>query len=247
MFTPAEVRAGTHLRRAVGNNRRVGDLIERVLDVPEGWLYVIVGGLVFAEDALFFGFVIPGETAAVLAGVQAWRGDAHLSIAMIVVVLAAIIGDSVGYEVGRTVGPRMMRTRMLRNHQHRLAQAERFLARRGGTAVFFGRFFAFFRATMPALAGIAHMPYRRFLFFNALGGIVWGVAFVSLGYAAGDSYHSVEKQLGRGVAIAFAAAVVALLLAWRLRSHRGDKDPEPAREPQPEAGQAPEAGPPPGS
>jgi membrane-associated protein len=208
----------------------MGDLVERVLAVPEGWLYVIVGLLVFAEDALFFGFVIPGETAAVLAGVQAWRGDAHLAIVMLVVVLAAIIGDSVGYEVGKVFGPRLMRMGMLANHQHRLAEAERFLARRGGTAVFFGRFVAFFRATMPALAGIAHMPYRRFLFFNALGGIVWGVAFVSLGYAAGDSYHHVEKVIGRLVWVVVALVVVGLL-TWRIRTHRAEKDPVPGSEP----------------
>ncbi len=200
--------------------------MENVLDVPEGWLYVIVWSLVFAEDALFFGFVIPGETAAVLCGVQAWRGHAHFSLALLVVISAAIIGDSVGFEVGRKLGPRIMRTRPLRHHQHRLAQAEGFLARRGGTAVFFGRFFAFFRATMPALAGMAHMPYKKFLFFNALGGLVWGAIFVSLGFAAGDSYHSVEKQLGRGAAIAAVAVAVLLLLAWKIRSHKAEKDPE---------------------
>jgi len=206
----------------------MGGLVENILDVPEGWLYVIVFGLVFAEDALFFGFLIPGETAAVLCGVQAWRGDANLALAILVVISAAIIGDSVGFEVGKTLGPRLMRTRPLRHHQHRLAQAEKFLARRGGTAVFFGRFFAFFRATMPALAGIAHMPYKKFLLFNALGGIVWGTIFVSLGYAAGDSYKHVEHIVGRGAAVAVAVLVVALLLAWKVRSHRADKDPEPA-------------------
>ena len=215
-------------RQAVGKNRRVGGLVDHLFNVPEGWLYVLVFALVFAEDALFFGFVIPGETAAVLAGVQAWRGDAHLPVAMAVVVLAAISGDSVGYEVGKKLGPRMMRSRMLRNHQHRLAQAERFLARRGGTAVFFGRFFAFFRATMPALAGIAHMPYRRFLLFNALGGLVWGCAFVTIGYAAGDSYKHVEKLVGRGAAGAVVALVLVLILVWKVRSHQADKDPEPA-------------------
>lgn len=205
----------------------MGGLVENILDMPEGWLYVIVFGLVFAEDALFFGFLIPGETAAILCGVQAWRGGAHLPAAIAVVIAAAIIGDSVGFEIGKTLGPRLMRTRPLRHHQHRLAQAEKFLARRGGTAVFFGRFFAFFRATMPALAGIAHMPYKRFLLFNALGGIVWGAVFVSLGYAAGDSYKHVEHVVGRGAAIAVAVLVIALLLAWKIRSHRADTDPEP--------------------
>jgi membrane protein DedA with SNARE-associated domain len=206
----------------------MGGAVDHILNVDQGWLYLIVFALVFAEDALFFGFVIPGETAAVLAGVQAWRGQAHLSVVMIVVVLAAIIGDSVGFEIGKHFGPRLMRTRMLRNHQERLEQARGFLARRGGLAVFLGRFVAFFRATMPALAGISRMPYRKFLFYNALGGIVWGITFTTLGFQAGESYHRVEHQAGRGAAIAAAAVVVALLLVWKIRSHRAEKDPEPA-------------------
>jgi membrane protein DedA with SNARE-associated domain len=205
----------------------MGGVVDHILNLDQGWLYLIVFALVFAEDALFFGFVIPGETAAVLAGVQAWRGHAHLSVVMIVVVSAAIIGDNVGYEVGRKFGPRLMRTRVMSGHQHRLEQARVFLARRGGMAVFFGRFVAFFRATMPALAGMAHMPYKRFLFFNALGGIVWGITFTTLGFQAGESYHKVERQAGRGAAIAVAVVVIVLLLVWRIRSHRAEKDPEP--------------------
>ena len=205
----------------------MGDLIERILSVPEGWLYTVVWLLVFAEDALFFGFVIPGETAAVLGGVEAWRGHAHISVMLLIVVSAAIIGDSVGYEVGRRYGPRIMRIKMMAKHEHRLVKAQKFLARRGGAAVFFGRFFAFFRATMPALAGISKMPYRKFVFFNAMGGMVWGVGFVTLGYLAGDSYHKVEKLVGRSAAIAVATVVVLLILIVKIRSHRTEQ-PAPA-------------------
>jgi len=203
-------------------------LVERVLDLRQGWLYLIVGGLVFAEDALFFGFVIPGETAAVLGGVQVARSQAHYSMVLLAVVAAAIMGDSVGFEIGRKFGPRLLRMRVLRRHQRQLMRALAFLGRRGGSAVFLGRFLAFFRATMPALAGMSHMPYRKFLFFNALGGIVWGIGFVSLGYAAGDSYHRVEKVAGRSVAVLVAVVVVLGLLIWRVRRHRAERDPEPA-------------------
>lgn len=209
----------------------MGGIVENILSVPEVWLYVIVGLLVFSEDALFFGFVIPGETAAVLAGVQAWRGDAQLWLVMLIVVAAAIIGDSVGYEVGRHFGPRIMRTRLMAGHQHRLAHAQAFLARRGGTAVFFGRFLAFFRATMPALAGISHMPYRKFLAFNAAGGLVWGVGFTLLGYLAGDSYHRVEKLVGRSAAGVVVGVVLIAVLIWKIRSHRAEQAIEDAPPP----------------
>jgi membrane protein DedA with SNARE-associated domain len=147
----------------------MGGLIERILAVPGVLVYVLFGLLVFAEDALFIGFVIPGETAAVLGGVDASRGHVELWLMILVVVVAAIVGDTVGYEIGRQVGPRILQARMLRRHQRRLGDAQDFLARRGGSAVFLGRFVAFFRAVIPALAGTARMPYHRFLAFNAAG------------------------------------------------------------------------------
>jgi len=83
--------------------------------------------------------------------------------------------------------------------------------------VFLGRFVAFFRAVMPALAGASRMPYRRFLVFNAVGGAVWAVSFVLLGYLAGDSYQAVEQTVGRGAAAVVLGLVVAGLVVWRFR------------------------------
>ncbi|WP_277831836.1 DedA family protein [Speluncibacter jeojiensis] len=198
-------------------------MVDKVLGVGGPLVLLVVGLLVFAEDALFFGFVIPGETAAVLGGVVAARGHVLLPAILAVVVVAAILGDSVGFEVGRKFGPRLMQMRVLERRRKRLDDAQDFLRRRGGWAVFLGRFVAFFRAVMPALAGTAQMPYRRFLAFNALGGAVWGVAFVLLGYLAGNSYAAVEKTAGRGVAIGVAAVVVVALVVWRIREHRAGK------------------------
>lgn len=195
----------------------LSSLVDQLLSMSGVLVYVIVGLLVFAEDALFVGFVLPGETAAVLGGVDASRGHVSLPVMMAVVVTAAIVGDSVGYEVGRQVGPRILEIRPLRRHRHRLADAERFLATKGGSAVFFGRFVAFFRAVMPALAGTARMHYPRFLAFNAAGGVVWGIGFVLLGFLAGNSYASVERTVGRGAAVAVAAVVIVVIIVWRVR------------------------------
>jgi membrane protein DedA with SNARE-associated domain len=201
-------------------------LVERILSVPGALVYVLVGLLVFAEDALFIGFVIPGETAAGLGGVDASRGHVRLWLVMVVVVAAAIVGDTTGYQIGRHFGPRILRSRVLDRHQRRLARAQDLLARRGGSAVFLGRFVAFFRAVMPALAGAARMPYRRFLAFNAAGGIIWGTGFVLLGYLAGNSYATVEKTIGRGAALAVLAIVLLALLVWRLRRRRAERRSE---------------------
>jgi len=198
----------------------MGSLAERILSVNGAVVYALVGLLVFAEDALFVGFVLPGETAAVLGGVDASRGHIQLWAIVVVVVAAAILGDTVGYEVGRHLGPRVLGWRRLDHLRDRLGRAQGFLARRGGAAVFLGRYVAFFRAVMPFLAGAAPMPYPRFLAYNAAGGICWGTGFVLLGYLAGSSYKAVEHTAGRGAALAVAAVILLAALAWRLRRHR---------------------------
>ncbi len=186
-------------------------------------VYAVVAALVFAEDALFFGFVLPGETAVVIGGVLASQGSVSVWWLAPFVVLAAIVGDSTGYEVGRHLGPRILGTRPLRRHAVRVGKAQELIRRRGPAAVFFGRFVVFFRAMMPALAGASRMPYRRFLLFNALGGLVWGVGFTLLGYFAGTAYTRVESLVGRGFAVVLAAVVVAALAVWHVR-RRGSVD-----------------------
>ncbi|MBY8879325.1 DedA family protein [Actinacidiphila acidipaludis] len=183
-------------------------------------VYAVVGALVFCEDALFFGFVLPGETAVVLGGVVASQGHVSVYWLCVVVVLAAVLGDSVGYEVGARFGPRILEIRFLRKHRDRIGSAQELIRRRGPVAVFLGRFIAFFRALMPALAGISHMPYRVFLVFNAAGGLVWGVGFTLLGYFAGTAYKQVERTAGTAVAIAVAGIVVVALIVWEVRRHR---------------------------
>jgi membrane protein DedA with SNARE-associated domain len=180
---------------------------------------VVVGVVVFAEDALFVGFVLPGETVAILGGVAAKLGHVNLAAALAVTVVAAIVGDSVGYEVGRRLGPRMLNVRLLRERRHRIDQAQNFLARRGGSAVFLGRWIALFRALMPALAGSARMPYPKFLAWNAVGGIAWGVAVVLLGYVAGASYKKIESRFGTTAAFVVAGLVIVALAVWGIRRH----------------------------
>jgi len=198
----------------------VSQFVDRILGLP-GWLVLVVAGLVvLAEDALFVGFVLPGETVALLAGAAAKVGHASLAGVLVVVVLGAIVGDTIGYEVGRHLGVRVLRVRVLDRRRERIDAARDFLARRGGSAVFLGRWIAFFRAVMPFLAGSSRMRYRKFLAWNALGGLAWGVTVVLVGYAAGASYKRVEQSFGRGAAIAVLAVVVIAVVVWRVRRRR---------------------------
>jgi membrane protein DedA with SNARE-associated domain len=203
---------------------RVTGFLDQILHLSPIWVYVVVGLLVFAEDAIFIGFAVPGETAAVLGGVSTSLGHASLTVAIVVVVAAAIVGDTVGYEVGRHFfGPKVLGTRLLRKRRAAIDRAMAFLRRRGGFAVFLGRFTAFFRAMMPALAGASRMRYRTFLMWNAAGGIIWGTGYVLLGHIAGASYHALEATVGRDAAIGVGAVVVLAVIAWRVRAHRRER------------------------
>ncbi|MFJ7243214.1 DedA family protein [Kitasatospora sp. NPDC098652] len=182
-------------------------------------VYAVVGAMVFTEDALFFSFFIPGESAAVLGGFIAHQGSVSLGWMILVVVCAAVLGDSAGYEIGRHLGPTILRTRPLRRHAKRVETAQDLIRRRGPAAVFVGRFIAFFRPLVPSLAGMSRMPYRRFLFYNALGGLAWAFGFTLLGYFAGAAYSRVEGTVGRVAAITIAALVAVTLLVWFLRRH----------------------------
>ncbi len=198
-------------------------LVDHLLGVAPAVAYTVIGLLVFAEAAVFVGFVLPGETAVVLGGVLAAAGRLSLTTLLVLVVVSAIAGDSVGYEVGRLGGPRLLASRPLRRHARRLDGARETLRRRGGAAVLLGRFTAFLRAVMPALAGLSRMPYRRFLLWNAAGGVVWGVGVTLLGYFAGASYRHVENWLGTGSAALLAVVVVTALVVWSWRRRR-DRD-----------------------
>ncbi len=182
--------------------------------------YLVVAALVFGETALFVGFVLPGEIAVVLGGVLASRGRVSLALLMLVVVAAAIIGPLVGYEVGRRMGGRVIGSRFLRRVSGTMEKGASALNSRGAIAVLIGRFTAVLRALMPALAGTARMPYRTFVVYNAVGGIVWGVGYCLLGYLAGSAYAAIERQVGAGFAIALAALVVVALVIWAVRRRR---------------------------
>lgn len=194
----------------------MASILQFLLHVPGPVVLGTVGALVFSEAAFFLGFVVPGETAVLLGGFLSSTGRLSVVLLGVVVVLAAVTGDSVGYEVGKRLGPRMLASRAFRGQQHRVEGARAFLDGRGASAVFIGRFTAFLRAVVPGLAGLSGMRYRRFLAFNAVGGLVWGGGCVAAGYLAGSSYQKVAHWLGTGGAVAAAGLVIAALLAWHL-------------------------------
>ncbi len=171
--------------------------------------YVVVGILAALEASAFVGLFVPGELALLAGGYIAQQGNASLLLMMIVGTAGAIVGDSIGYEIGRHFGPALQGSRLGRRvGAERWRRAEQYLLDKGGRAVFAGRFVGVLRALVPALAGAGRMPYRRFLVWNAAGAAVWAPGVVLAGYLAGSSYRRVERYIGAAGLVLLALAVV---------------------------------------
>jgi undecaprenyl-diphosphatase len=200
----------------------VAGFVDGVLtSVPTWVVYLAVFGLPFLEASVFLGFVFPGETALVLGGVLASQGRLSVGVVAGLAIVGAIAGDAVGYAVGRRFGPGLQSSRLGQLVGDKRWQAsETFLRRRGGPAVFFGRFTALLRAMVPSAAGMARLPYRTFALWNALGGSIWAVGFVLAGYLAGESYKRVERYLGRGALVLTAVVVLTIVLIHLVRRRR---------------------------
>jgi membrane protein DedA with SNARE-associated domain len=199
----------------------VSFLLTKIQDLPSTLVYVLVAVLVFGEAALFVGFVLPGETAVIVAGVVAARGQVNIVALCVIVVLSAILGDSVGYFVGERYGKRLVGSPLLASRRAGFDRALEGLTRRGATYVFVGRFTAFLRAVIPSLAGMSKLRYRRFLAANAAGALVWGVLYALLGYYAGHALDAIEKYSGWG-ATGLLALVVIVVVVVHLRRRRRD-------------------------
>ena len=205
-----------------------------------GWVaYLVIAALVFGETAVFVGFVLPGEIATVLGGVLASRGHVSLAVLILVVVAAAIAGPFVGYEIGRRTGDRLFAAKALRRVQGGAQRARSVLSRRGGAAVFLGRFIAVARAIMPAAAGAAGVRLGTFALYNVVGGLLWGIGYCLLGYLAGSAYAVVEQRVGTGLAIAVGAIVVIAVAIWAIRRHRAQPAPADAQPAAADARSAP--------
>jgi membrane protein DedA with SNARE-associated domain len=174
-----------------------------------------------------FGIPLPGETALIAFGVLASEG--HYSIAWVVVIAAAaaIIGDNLGYWLIGRIGGRALfrRWRWLNAYADRvLPRAERIMRRHGGKTVFFGRFVSVLRYTVAWIAGLAHMEWRKFLFWNAAGGIVWATGVGLLAYYAGGAAADAIQRYGLFAAVGVIVVLIGVWLVLRKAERRFEGD-----------------------
>jgi undecaprenyl-diphosphatase len=210
-------------------------MLEKLLHFVAGigaWSYLIVFLIAAAESAAFLGLLAPGESMVLFAGFLAEREILDLRVLMPLIAVAATLGDTIGYEVGRRLGrPWLLKhgRRVGVKPQH-LERAQAFFMKHGPKAVFFGRWVGFARALVPFIAGSTHMRYRTFLLYNAMAAVSWAIATLLLGYFAGASWRVVERWIGRGGLIIGLLGVILVLALLFLRKRRPDGPEEPPAE-----------------
>jgi membrane protein DedA with SNARE-associated domain len=190
-------------------------LLHAFLSIPAVWVVAAVFFLSAAETALFLGFIIPGELAVILGGVLASRAHVPLPAVLAASVAGPILGDSIGYYLGRRYGENVAHKRRAK----RWASAQRWIKTKGAPAVFLGRFVAFVRSFIPAAAGVSKMPYGKFFPWNAAAGILWGVGSALLGYFAGANFEAVAHAMG-WVGLALLGVVIAVFVGIRFFAPR---------------------------
>lgn len=202
----------------------IGTIAHHILGL-HGWpALAVIFALPMLESSAFIGFVFPGEIAVFLGGVLAYEGRISLPAALAAAIAGAILGDTIGYVVGRRFGRRLIYGSVGRlvNRRH-LERGERYLAVRGGKAVFLGRFTTALRVMIPGLAGMVRMRYRIFVTYNVAGGAAWAVTYVLLGYLAGASWRRVEHVASRAGLATVIVVVLAIAVVWLVRKARRDR------------------------
>jgi membrane protein DedA with SNARE-associated domain len=168
------------------------------------------------------GIPSPGETALVAGAVLASQGKLHIWLVIMIGVASAIIGDNIGYLLGRKIGRQVLEASGP-FHRHRrevIAAGDRFFARHGPKAVFLARWIALVRFAAAWLAGINRMPIKQFFFWNALGGLTWGITFGLVGYYGGKAAAGVLEKVGIAGAVVLGLMLIGSIEYMRRRLRR---------------------------
>jgi len=165
--------------------------------------------IIFAESGLMVGFFLPGDSLLFAAGLFAARGSLNIVVISIGCAIAAVVGDQVGYSVGTKLGPGLFKrpdSRLFK--QEYLAKAEEFFEHYGAKAIILARFVPIVRTFVPVVAGASKMHYRTFLRNNIIGGVVWALLFIQLGYWLGKRYPWLVNKLDVLVVVIIAFSLI---------------------------------------
>ncbi len=170
----------------------------------------IIGAIIFAESGLLIGFFLPGDTLLFTAGFFAAQGKLTLAGVLITIFLAAILGDNVGYTIGKKTGPRLFKKKDgIIFRQEYVARAEAFYEKHGGKTIIIARFVPVVRTFAPVVAGVGNMKHRKFFFYNIIGAAIWTSSVVMLGFWLGSLID--PQVMERWILVAIGGAMLLTL------------------------------------
>jgi membrane-associated protein len=186
---------------------------------------LLVCAIVFVETGFFVGFFLPGDSLLVTAGVFAATGQLHIAELLILVPLCAIVGDQIGYWIGRKAGQALYRREdSLVFRRRHLDRAHQFYEKYGGKTVILARFVPIVRTFCPPVAGAALMPYGRYFAFDVAGGVLWGGGMISVGYFLGRQIPNLDKNIHYVIAavifLSLLPPIISVLRARFSGAHR---------------------------
>ncbi|WP_207453336.1 DedA family protein [Herbiconiux sp. SYSU D00978] len=217
--------------------------VEGIITGSGPWALAVVCAIIFIETGLLVGFLLPGDTLLVITGVLTYQGfiDYPIWLVCLLIGIAAFAGDQVGYVIGRRGGPAVFERKNSGFFStSSVERTNRFFAKYGGAAVTIARFIGVVRTFAPVAAGVGKMEYRKFVFYNLLGALLWGVGLTLLGWGVAHIpgvadlvTHYIEWVLLGVIAFTIVAMVVHYL-RMRAEARRDARNPRPVEIVSPE-------------
>jgi membrane-associated protein len=175
--------------------------------------YLVLVAIVFTETGLLVGFFLPGDSLLITAGLVAAAGGLNIWWLNALLAAAAIVGDSVGYAIGARIGPRLFtREKSLLFNPRHLERTRQFYARHGAKTIVIARFVPIIRTFAPVVAGVGQMRYRRFLFYNVVGGVGWVVSMTWAGYLLGQTIPNIDRHIHVVVAVVVGLSLIPIVV-----------------------------------
>jgi membrane-associated protein len=184
--------------------------------------YVVLTAIVFTETGLLVGFFLPGDSLLITAGLVAATGALNIWWLNVLLIAAAIVGDSVGYAIGRRLGPALFtrpKSRLF-NPQH-VERTRRFYERHGAKTIVIARFVPIVRTFAPVVAGVGMMDYRRFITYNVVGGAGWVASMTWAGYLLGRTIPDINRHIHIVVVIVIVLSVIPIVVEILRERRRG--------------------------
>ena len=191
--------------------------------------YVGLTAIIFTETGLLIGFFLPGDSLLVSAGLLASQPEFGLNVYLLGVILtiAAIVGDTVGYHIGKISGPRLFRREdSLFFHKKHLIRAQEFYEKHGGKTIVIARFMPIVRTFAPVVAGMGTMNYKRFLAYNIFGGLFWVWSMLLTGYWLGRYVPGIEEHIEKVIILVVFLSILPGIIGW-LKERKAGREPAP--------------------